>query len=290
MFTDCESLETIILGKNVSNIDNFITLYCSKLKKIVCKAITAPTVEYRTFQDIASNGILEYPSGSDYSTWLSTDEYYLGYYGWTGMSVNFDDDNNNEDNEDDNGNDIVVPNNQKITYISSDGNIIIPFNVGGFGANIVSNTYKNGIGTITFDGTVNLFGDEVFYYCDTLTSITIPDSVTYIGSHAFDTCSSLSSISIPDSVTRIRNSTFQNCISLTSITIPDSVTFIGSYVFADSKIRKIKCKAITPPKVADTGTTFGWMPSGGVLEYPRGSDYSTWLNKLSEYGWTGSPY
>jgi len=28
---------------------------------------------------------LEYPSGSDYSSWLSTDEYYLGYYGWTAV-------------------------------------------------------------------------------------------------------------------------------------------------------------------------------------------------------------
>jgi hypothetical protein len=31
--------------------------------------------------------VLYYPAGSDYSRWLSTYSYYLGYYKWTGVDV-----------------------------------------------------------------------------------------------------------------------------------------------------------------------------------------------------------
>ena len=115
-----------------------------------------------------------------------------------------------------------------IYYTSSDGNIVNPTNANGFGANIISNTYENGQGIITFDGPVTSIGQEAFYACTSLTSISIPNSVTTIGHLAFTGCSSLTSITIPKSVTDIgksqvgetyRGPVFTYCPALTSIVV-----------------------------------------------------------------------
>lgn len=119
----------------------------------------------------------------------------------------------------------------EITYTTSDEKIVTPYNTNRFGANIISNVYKNGIGVITFDGTITSIGDYAFFDCSNLTSITIPDSVTLIGERALYCCSSLTSVTISDNVALIGVGAFSSCSSLTSITIPDSVTLIGDGAF-----------------------------------------------------------
>lgn len=57
---------------------------CSALTALTVYATTAPSVSQYTFYQVHTGGTLTYPSGSDYSSWLSNNEYYLGYYGWTG--------------------------------------------------------------------------------------------------------------------------------------------------------------------------------------------------------------
>ena len=57
------------------------------LKKITFHSILPPIVNYNTLQDVPYNGTLVYPKGADYSQLLSTDEYYLGYYGWNDIIV-----------------------------------------------------------------------------------------------------------------------------------------------------------------------------------------------------------
>ena len=84
---------------------------------------------------------------------------------------------------------------------------------------------------IPYQIVLQLFGDNAFDDCESLSSITIPYSVTSIGRNAFARCSSLLSISIPNSVTSIEDNAFQNCSSLTSIILPDSVTSIGMGTF-----------------------------------------------------------
>ena len=76
----------------------------------------------------------------------------------------------------------------EIWYTSSDSSVVTPYKTNGFGANIISNTYKNGKGVIKFDGNVTTIGESAFYRCKALTSIIIPNSVTTIGESAFTGC------------------------------------------------------------------------------------------------------
>ena len=143
----------------------------------------------------------------------------------------------------------TIPNNE-IWYTSSDSKVVTPNATDVFGANIVSNTYENGKGIITFDGDVTQIGNSAFHSCKSLTSITIPESVTSIGESAFPQCASLTTITIPDSVTSIGGSAFSSCTSLTNVTIGNSVTSIGSYTFRS-------CTSLTTITIPDSVTEIG---------------------------------
>ena len=143
-----------------------------------------------------------------------------------------------------------TPASNQIWYTSFDGNVVEPYKTNVFGANIISNTYSDGKGVITFDGSVTTIGEDAFYKRDSLTSVNIPDSVTTIGKWAFANCTSLTSVNIPDSVTTIGNSAFGGCDSLTSVNIPDSVTSIGNYAFQH-------CDSLTSVTIGDSVTSIG---------------------------------
>ena len=82
-FTSCSSLSSITIPNSVTSIGANAFYYCDSLSSIICLAETAPTILSNTFRYICSNGVLKVPSGSDYSSWMSTSSYYLGYYNWT---------------------------------------------------------------------------------------------------------------------------------------------------------------------------------------------------------------
>lgn len=82
-FQTCTNLTSMVIPDSVTSI-GFEAFYdCSSLSEITCNAPTAPTIQIYTFLEVKENGILKVPSGSDYSSWMSTGEYYLGYYNWT---------------------------------------------------------------------------------------------------------------------------------------------------------------------------------------------------------------
>ena len=143
---------------------------------------------------------------------------------------------------------VTQPNNE-IWYTSSDGKVVKPYKEGKgiFGAEIESNTYKDGKGIIKFSGNVTTIGGAAFYECKNLTSVTIPNSVTTIGGYAFYSCNSLNCVAIPDGVQKIGNDSFWYCSSLTSVTIPKSVKVIEDCAFQQcSSLKEFKGEYASP--------------------------------------------
>ena len=176
----------------------------------------------------------------------------------------------------------------KIFYTTTDDKPITMEKTVGFGANVISNTYKGVRGIIQFDGNITSIPERAFYECRNLTSVIIPNGVTSIGDSAFYFCSRLRSITIPDSVTSIGYDAFQtwsgsltsvyitdiakwcaikfdsynsnplarahnlylNGELVTDLIIPDSVTEIGGYAFCG-------CSSLTSINIPDGVTSIG---------------------------------
>jgi len=210
-FVSCFSLTSITIPNSVTSIGAYAFYECTSLTSITCEATTPPTLGSYAFPSELTTAYI--PCGTKEAYEASA---------WASQVGEFIEEDCPE----------PIDPTWQITYTSTDGNIVTPNATDVFGANIVSNTYENGVGTITFDGPVTSIGDEAFNRCSFLTSITIPESVMSIGRWAFCQCDALTSIAIPDGVTSIGDYAFRNCTSLTSITIPNSVTNIGRWVFA----------------------------------------------------------
>ena len=143
-----------------------------------------------------------------------------------------------------------IPKNQ-IHYTTTDGEALWLYKiVSASGAEIVSNTYKDGKGVITFNGEVTEIGVSAFCICDDLKSIIIPDGVTSIYNGAFSYCKNLESVTFGSSVKTIGDEVFQGCDKLKSITIPDGVTSIGSSAFKS-------CESLTNIVIPDSVTSIG---------------------------------
>ncbi len=153
----------------------------------------------------------------------------------------------------------------EIRYTTADGNVLEPKNSGVdiFGANIISNTYENGVGIIKFDGPVTMIGNSAFgsteesdndgtymlqsivlprtvttidkhafaYCCDELIEIVIPDNVISIGRTAFGNLAKLERVTLGKNLETLDMYTFSKCTSLKQINIPEKVTEIPDYCF-----------------------------------------------------------
>ena len=112
----------------------------------------------------------------------------------------------------------------KLTYTSSDGNVVIPNESSMFGARILSNIYKDGVGTITFDNYISTIGESAFENCTNLLHIELPEGITSIGDYAFAGCSNLEYMSLPATVVSIGNYAFKECTGeiIINCDIPDA--------------------------------------------------------------------
>ena len=86
-FCNCYGLTSITIPDSVTSIGERTFYGCSKLNEITCLATTAPSIGHQTFYYVKQSGILRAPAGSDYSSWMKTSSYYLGYYHWTTKEI-----------------------------------------------------------------------------------------------------------------------------------------------------------------------------------------------------------
>lgn len=120
----------------------------------------------------------------------------------------------------------------RIYYTSTGNTVVTPSTTENWGANIVSNTYSDGIGIIGFDDEVTFIPNGAFNGKAELNSIIIPNSVSGIGSYALYG-TSVESFVIPDSVL----SAWQYSVAstaLTELTIGKNCTMVrnGTYDWA----------------------------------------------------------
>jgi hypothetical protein len=69
-FEHCPMM-SIDLPDTLDFVAGFAFNTCSNLSSITCRALTAPEIEYYSFVNLPSSGILHVPTGSDYSSWLA---------------------------------------------------------------------------------------------------------------------------------------------------------------------------------------------------------------------------
>ena len=245
-FANCPNLHTIYIGSGVTSIEANAFGSCSKLATVVCYSPTAPELDEHTFLDLYNyDGTLYYPVGSDYSSWMSANEYYLGYWDWNSVATN------NIPNPDTGGcntepDEPIVPtsNNLICTYlvtsVSQFGTKIcfdktnfsdILYNGVSIGVDTLYHFQTTGEHTLEFVLVGDTINSEAFVDCKDLRTVVIPDSVTTIGSQAFYRCYTLYSAHIGSGVTTIGNDAFDGCDYLHSLTGGSGVTEIGAAAF-----------------------------------------------------------
>ena len=107
-------------------------------------------------------------------------------------------------------------------------------------------------------------------YCMNLKEVKLPSTLVTIGPGAFSGCSSLSYLDLPEGLKQIEGNAFRDCSKLTQLTFPASLESLGEG--SCTSLRKIYCKATTPPTCPENPNNPGYGPFGPcsnlMIEYP----------------------
>lgn len=308
----CESIQTITMGEDVTNIGNYAFQGCSNLATInIPESVTS--IGFGAFngcsslkdinipENVTSIGDLTFAWCSNLTT-ITVAEGNTVYHSRSGCNAI-----------------IETSSNILMTGCSA---TVIPEGVTsiGYGAfNGCSNLTE-----INIPEGVSNIGDGAFYGCSSLITIKFPKSMERIGERAFVGCISLTTVHvcdiaswcnmtflesdsnpfykyarhlylngelvtdliIPEGVTSIVWGAFQNCYNLKSISIPESVTNIGGIAFFECiGLTAITSKATIPPTIENELTYNNvnksipiYVPASSVESYKSAEYWSEFTN------------
>ena len=175
---------------------------------------------------------------------------------------------------------------------------------------------KTGVQAVEFiaaDEYSNAVAANSFRNCDNIVKVSIPGTIVIVYDYGFDQCTNLKDIIGIDHLLHIGARAFSGT-SISKVKLNDNLVILGDYAFANtyleylempvnsintfralafmgSKLKIIVCRAETAPTIPNSA--FAYVPSGGVLYVPDGTDYSSWMStsafNLGYYGWKVKP-
>lgn len=293
-FSNCKSLQNIIIPSCVESIEQYTFSECSKLQSVTIRGQIPQLHEY-TFNKCTSLREVYLPSTI---TVIGENAFY----------------------ECNSLNSISLPSDLlsieenafwccgALTSITIPGEVTkigdaAFFNCNGLESIVISNSveqigkaafgYCEKLNNIVIPGSVKVISDGAFKSCTGLTDITILYGLETIGSNAFEYCARMKTASLPNSVTTIGRFAFSNCTSLKSITIPASVSKIDYAPFTG-------CTSMTSIDVSSNNSYFsnyeGVLFSNDkskLVEYPCGKADITFkipgsVQTIEPYAFSGS--
>lgn len=277
-FEGCTSLKEVVFGSSVSQIGCFSSsgLFdgCVSLEKLKFTNPQGTTLGSPIGSNVPATGDLFIPNGtaSNYSTVINA------LPGWS----------------------VIDQGNNQLYYTSTDGQVI------DFSGTVVSNTYTNGLGVVTFDRDLTEIGGWYHTNDNRLLSLQFPPTIEYIRDSAFESCSSLASVKFLNSFYTLHGQAFKGCPIANQVLWLD-IDYIGYENFDTSscavikfggeKTRFLEWNIFDIANTTDIfyygdgngleapwGNPFFNDPGSGTLHLKQGVDPTFWTDRLN--GWT----
>lgn len=218
MFTS-RGLQTILLPKSVTSIDDRAFSSCHSLNKVVIYENSVKTIGMAAFEYCSSLADIVLPEGvttiarSAFSRCTKLSEINIPKK-------------------------ITAINNATFSGCVSLRNMIIPDNIQSIGGRAFE--YCKGLVSVVIPNSVKSIEYEAFNGCSALKSIVLPEGMTLIKKWTFADCSSLVDVTLPSTMTTLEYGAFENCTSLRSVTIPNSVNTVDAPFYGCSSLSDIK--------------------------------------------------
>lgn len=240
MFTS-RGLQTILLPKSVTSIDDRAFSSCHSLNKVVIYENSVKTIGMAAFEYCSSLADIVLPEGvttiARSAFWgcssLSridlpegvTTIGHSAFYGCEKLSS------------------VKLPNSlttiEGFAFSGCNGlTITIPDNVESMSMLTFSDC--KGLVSVVIPNSVKSIEYEAFNGCSALKSIVLPEGMTLIKKWTFADCSSLVDVTLPSTMTTLEYGAFENCTSLRSVTIPNSVNTVDAPFYGCSSLSDIK--------------------------------------------------
>ena len=233
-FSDCENISSIILPKNLLEIEYGAFKGCTSLLSVSIPA-TVETIAGAVFMDCINlknvyfeeNSLLNNLGSSVFSNCQNLREIKIPEGVKILENSTFEGCSSLET--------IILPQQLSKLYQSvfkdcvSLSNIELPETISNIGAYMFQNCIS--LTEIEFLGNITSIPGSICYGCTALSSVVIPESVTSISSYAFYNCTNLADINLPSNLEYITEYAFYNCSKLTNVILPSTMIHLGSYAF-----------------------------------------------------------